>query len=78
MIFYGDFERRTSNVRLRLKLPSDRAQTSAKHVSDDLQKSIFRKKNWTKIVSDQNFLVFCNFRLIWEELDGFGRQNQLP
>ena len=78
VIFYGDFERRTSNVRLRLKLPSDRAQTLAKHVSDDLQKSIFRKKNWTKKKIDQKFLFFCNFRLILEELDGFGRQNQLP
>ena len=74
MIFYGDFERGTSNVRLRLNLASDRAQTLAKHVSDDLQKSIFRKK----IERKQKKFVFCIFCLILEELDGFGRQNQLP
>ena len=78
VVFHGDIERRTSNVRLRLKLPSDRAQTSAKHVSDDLQKSIFRKKKMTEKRIDQKYLFFCNFRLILEELDGFGRQNQLP
>ena len=78
VILNGDLERRISNVRLRLKLPSDRAQNWAKHVSDDLQKSIFRKKNGRILKIDQKFLVFCNFHLIWEELDGFGRQNQLP
>ena len=40
--------RRTSNVRLPLELPSDRPQTSAKHVSDNLQKSICSKTIWRK------------------------------
>ena len=72
VIVYGDFERRTSNVRLRLKLPSDRSQSSAKHVSEDLKKSIFRQKELEeKINFDQKCLVCCNFRLILEELDEF-------
>ena len=44
---------RNSNVRLRLELPSDRAQTSAKHVSSDLQKTIFSKKLGGNIFFEQ-------------------------
>ena len=49
------------DVRLRLKLPSDRGQSSAKHVVDDLQESIFQKKevSWLKQLSG-----YCIFRLM--------------
>ena len=41
--------RQTSNVRLPLELRSDRRETSATRVSDDLQLSIFRRRKKKKI-----------------------------
>ena len=73
----------TSNVELRtsvyasnfrpiaLKLWQNTFQTICKNRF--FENKIGRKKNF-----DQKFLMFGNFRLILEELDGFGRQNQLP
>ena len=43
-ITYARRRRRTSNVRLPLELRSDRRETSATRVSDDLQISIFRRR----------------------------------
>ena len=68
-------KRRNSNVRLRLELPPDHAETSAKHVSDDLPKMIFSKKigrkNCFRKIFGRKFLVFRNFRWILEDLGGF-------
>ena len=55
--------RRTSNVRLPLELRSDRHETSATHVSDDLPISIFWRR--TNIFSENKidfvFRFFINF-----------------
>ena len=48
----------TSNVRLPLELGSDRRETSATRVSDDLQISIFRRR---KIFFRKNFQFFFRF-----------------
>ena len=64
------------------KLGSNRHETSAKRVSEDLQLSIFsrRKKFFEKIFNFffKFFPVFRNFRRILEELGFFGRQNRVP
>ena len=56
--------RQTSNVRLPLELRSDRRETSATRVSDDLQLSIFRrwKKQIGKIFGSKN-QIFVQFGL---------------
>ena len=56
---------------------SDRCETSAKRVSDDLQLSIFSCRNFFSALIFC-FSVFHNFRQILEELGIFGRQNQIP
>ena len=72
---FDRFDIRKSNVRLRLELPPDHAETSAKHVSDDLPKMIFSKKNrsifFFRKLFGRKFLVFRNFRWILEDLGGF-------
>ena len=50
--------RRTSNVRLPLELRSDRHETSATRVSDDLQISIFRRRIF---FFGKNFVFFFGF-----------------
>ena len=50
--------RRTSNVRLPLELRSDRRETSATRVSDDLQISIFRRRIFCFRIF---FFVFSSF-----------------
>ena len=57
----GTQQRRTSNVRLPLELPSDRAQTSATRVSDNLEKNVenVSKKKCRKNVEN---VFFRNFR----------------
>ena len=64
---------------------SDRRETSAKRVSDDLQFSIFWRRKFffekvfrSKFVFRIFFSVFRYFRQILEDLGIFGRQNQLP
>ena len=58
----GRRRRRTSNVRLPLELRSDRHETSATRVSDDLQISIFRRR---KIFFGKIFAKFCWFFVIF-------------
>ena len=64
-ILFARRRRRTSNVRLPLELRSDRRETSATRVSDDLQISIFRrnkKKNQKKIwIFFRFFIIFGRF-----------------
>ena len=67
--------RRTSNVRLPLELGSDRRQTSATCVSDDLQLSIFRRREKKSKTIWFRKSVFHRFRQIFEELDDFWHQN---
>ena len=57
---------RTSNVSLPLELGSDRRQTSAMRVSDDLQLSIFRcrKQNFGKIFGSKS-QFFVNLMRFW-------------
>ena len=57
---YSTIKIRTSNVRSPLELGSDRHETSGKHVSDDLQLSIFRRR--------KNF-----FEIFFEKISGFSR-----
>merc|ERR1712078_932199 len=64
--------RQTSNVRLPLELRSDRRETSATRVSDDLQISIFRRR---KMFFRKKILIFFSvfhyFRQIFEEFGFF-------
>ena len=64
--FDGRRRRRTSNVRLPLELGSDRRETSATRVSDDLQLSIFRrrKKKISKIFGSKN-QIFVSLVRFW-------------
>ncbi len=72
----GRRRRRTSNVRLPLELGSDRRETSATRVSDDLQHSIFRRRKFFfGIFFRVRKSVFHYFRQVFEELDIFWRQN---
>ena len=71
--------RRTSNVHLPLELGSNRRETSATRVSEDLQLSIFRRPPKKK---RQNFWIEKSdsrqFGEVLEDLRPNGRQNQLP
>ena len=60
-------ERRTSNVRLPLELRSNRRETSATRVSDDLQISIFRRR---KICFGNIFGFFYGFSLFSGDFRG--------
>ena len=72
------WRRRTSNVRLPLELSSDWRETLATRVSEALQLSMFRGRNFF----GQNFriekAVFRQFGEVLEDLRPNGRQNQLP
>ena len=57
---------------------SDRRETSAKRVSDDLQLSIFWRQNFFFEKSFRFFFDFHYFRQILEHLVNFGRRNQIP
>ena len=56
---------------------SDRRETSAKRVSDDLQLSIFSRRIFFFEFFFGFFSVFLNFRQILKELGIFGCQNQI-
>ena len=75
----GRRRRRTSNVRLPFELSSDRRETSATRVSEDLQISIFRRWN---IFFRQDFRieksVVRQFGEVLQDLRPNRRQNQLP
>ena len=63
--------RQTSNVRLPLELRSDRRETSATRVSEDLQISIcLPKTNFSEQISDL-FSVFRHYWQIFQELGFF-------
>ena len=69
------FARRTSNVRSRLELRSDRRKTSGKRVSDDVQLSIFRRrKNFFGVnkskVANRPKCVFRSFAAIPAKFEG--------
>ena len=63
----GQRRRRTSNVRLPLELGSDRRETSATRVSDDLQISIFRRR---KFFFRKKFQTFFGFSLFLVDFRG--------
>ena len=63
----GRRRRRTSNVGLPLELGSDRRETSATRVSDDLQISIFRRR---KFVFGKNSDFFFGFSLFSADFRG--------
>ena len=76
---------RTLNGRLPLEHGSDRHETSAKRVSDDLQLSIFwrRKTNFSAELRQNAFQTICNFRffdtdkIFWQKISvkNFGSEN---
>ena len=69
----------TSNGRLPPEHGSDRRETLAKRVSDDMQLSILcRRKNFFDKFFRLFFLDFHDFRQILKDLVNFGRQNQIP
>ena len=65
--------RRTSNVRLPLKLSSDQRETSATRVSEDLQLSTFLRQNFlfSKIFGSKNqiFVNLVRFRRTYSRMD---------
>ena len=74
----GRRRRRTSNVRLPLKLSSDQRETSVTRVSEDLQLSIFRRPPKNRQIFRIEKSVFHQFGEVLEDLQPNGRQNQLP
>ena len=76
----GRRRHRTLNVRLPLELGSDRRETSATRVSEDLQISIVRRRTnffWAKTFGIEKS-DFRQFGQVLEDLRPNGRQNQLP
>ena len=68
-----------TNGRLRFQQGSDRHKTLRKHVSDDSERFVFRRrKNLLGEIFGTKNLGFCRFGVDLGELRPNGQQNQLP